>query len=133
MNRLVLLAACLIGLAAASPAAAAAPERKSAPAAKTAPVSTAAPPARPRVDSLGADWTTQQDEVRKGVRQGRYIPLSQAIEIVRHRSPGHQLDAGLEQWKGRAVYRIRWAAANGRRIDYIVDAVSGAILAADGG
>ena len=88
---------------------------------------------QPPGDSLGADWGTQQDEARAGVRQGRYIPLSRAIQIVRQRTPGQQLDAGIEQWNGRAVYRIRWAAAGGRRIDYIVDAVSGAILRADGG
>ena len=97
--------------------------------------SLAQPAAKPQPsgDSLGADWGTQQDEARAGVRQGRYIPLAQAIQIVRQRTPGRQLDAGIEQWNGRAVYRIRWAAAGGRRIDYIVDAVSGAILRADGG
>ena len=100
-----------------------------------APAPSLAQPAKPQSsgDSLGADWGTQQDEARAGVRQGRYIPLARAIEIVRQRTPGRQLDAGIEQWNGRAVYRIRWAAAGGRRIDYIVDAVSGAILRADGG
>ena len=84
-------------------------------------------------DSLGADWGAQQDEARAGVRQGRYIPLWKVIVAIRRRMPGAQLDAGLEQWNGRAVYRVRWAAANGRRIDYIVDAENGAILSADGG
>jgi uncharacterized membrane protein YkoI len=84
-------------------------------------------------DSLGADWGAQQDEARAGVRQGRYIPLSRVIGEIRRRMPGEQLDAGLEQWNGRAVYRVRWAAANGRRIDYIVDAENGAILSANGG
>jgi uncharacterized membrane protein YkoI len=110
MNRILLLAVSWLALTAAAPA----------------------PTPQPS-DSLGADWATQQDEARAGVKQGRYIPLSRAIAIVRQRSPGHQLDAGIEQWNGRAVYRIRWAAATGRRIDYIVDAVSGAILRADGG
>jgi len=116
---MVLIAAGWLALVAAAPA----------PPAVAAP----APQAQPTGDSLGADWATQQDEARAGVRQGRYIPLARAIEVVRRRSPGHQLDAGIEQWNGRAVYRIRWAAAKGRRVDYIVDAVSGAILRADGG
>ncbi len=119
MKRIALIAAGWLMLTAAAPA----PSAGQAPAAQT----------QPAGDSLGADWGTQQDEVRANVRQGRYIPLARAIEIVRQRSPGHQLDAGIEQWNGRAVYRIRWAAAKGRRIDYIVDAVSGAILRADGG
>jgi uncharacterized membrane protein YkoI len=119
MNRIALIAVGWLALIAAVPAPSAAAAQAS--------------QAQPSGDSLGADWGTQQDDARAGVRQGRYIPLSRAIEIVRRRSPGHQLDAGIEQWNGRAVYRIRWAAAKGRRVDYIVDAVSGAILRADGG
>ena len=93
----------------------------------------APPPAYRRgPDSLGADWGGQQDEVRAGVRQGRYMGLARVIGTIRQRTPGHQLDAGLEQWGGRAVYRVRWAAPNGRRVDYIVDAQSGAILQVDG-
>ena len=93
------------------------------------------PPAaaqQPGYDSLGADWGAQQDEARNGVRQGRYVPLAQVIAEIRRRMPGQQLDAGLEQSNGRAVYRVRWAAADGKRIDYIVDASTGAIIAAQG-
>ena len=78
-------------------------------------------------------WGPQQDEVRQGVRQRRFVPLGQAIQSIRRRGPGHELDAGLEQWGGRAAYRVRWADPDGRRIDYMVDAESGAILNADGG
>ncbi len=94
-----------------------------------APGSSGAPPA---YDSLGADWGAQQDEARAGVRQGRYAPLAEVIARIARRTPGRQLDAGLEQARGRAVYRVRWAAADGRRIDYIVDAKTGAILGAEG-
>lgn len=83
-------------------------------------------------DSLGADWGAQQDEARAGVRQGRYLPLSRIIAEIRRRHPGHQLDAGLEQAAGRPVYRVRWAGEHGQRIDYIVDAATGAILSAEG-
>jgi uncharacterized membrane protein YkoI len=79
-------------------------------------------------DSLGADWGAQQDEARQGVRQQHYMPLGRVLAEINRRNPGYQLDAGLEQWMGRTVYRVRWAASSGRRIDYIVDAVSGAIL-----
>lgn len=92
----------------------------------------APPPARRGPDSLGADWGGQQDEVRAGVRQGRYMGLARVIGAIRQRTPGRQLDAGLEQWGGRTVYRVRWAEPGGRRIDYIVDAQSGAILQVDG-
>jgi uncharacterized membrane protein YkoI len=57
--------------------------------------------------------------------------LFRVIAEIKRRTPGRTLDAGLEQADGRAVYRVRWAAADGRRIDYIVDAQSGAILSAN--
>ena len=67
------------------------------------------------------------------VRQGRYVPLRQVLPGIRRRQPGRQLDVGIEQGQGgRPVYRVRWAAANGRRIDYMVDARTGAILGAEG-
>ena len=78
-------------------------------------------------------WNTEQDAVRAGVRQRRFIPLGQALDVIRHRSSGRKLDAGLEQWDGRQVYRVRWASPGGRRVDYIVDAESGAILSVEGG
>jgi uncharacterized membrane protein YkoI len=84
----------------------------------------------PGNDSLGADWGAQQNEAREGVRHGRYAPLGQVIREINKRDPGYQLDAGIEQEGGRAVYRVRWASSHGRRIDYIVDALSGAILRA---
>jgi uncharacterized membrane protein YkoI len=109
------IAAILIGLASlASSAAFAAPKQQ--------------PP--PGNDSLGADWGAQQNEAREGVSHGRYAPLGKVIREINRRDPGYQLDAGIEQEGGRAVYRVRWASSHGRRIDYIVDALSGAILRA---
>ena len=82
----------------------------------------------PRTNSLGADWRPQQDEARSGVRMGQMAPLGRVIDGIGHRSAGRPLDAGIEYQGGRAVYRVRWLAHNGRRVDYIVDAASGAIL-----
>ena len=85
-----------------------------------------APPHQP--NSLGADWRLQQDEVRQGVRQRRLIPLSRVIEQLNARSPGRQLDAGLEYQGDKPIYRVRWMTRNGRRVDYLIDATTGAIL-----
>jgi hypothetical protein len=83
---------------------------------------------------FGGDWRAQQNEVRRAVRDGRHVPLSQAIAAVRQRSPGHVLDAGMEGGPdGRALYRLRWATNDGRRIDYLVDAASGAVVGVQGG
>lgn len=75
-------------------------------------------------DSLGADWRAQSDQARGGVQSGRLVPLSRVIQMISARVPGRVLDAGLE---GRN-YRVRWATADGRRIDFIVDAETGQIL-----
>ncbi len=84
---------------------------------------------RPRgPNSLGADWREQQDEARQGVRGGNLAPLGRVIDGIARRSPGRQLDAGLEYDNGRMVYRVRWMTDRGRRIDYIVDAATGQIL-----
>ena len=86
------------------------------------------PHARPHPNSLGADFRLQQDEARQGVRAHQLLPLGQVIEQMRVRMPGKQLDTGLEQQGGRPVYRVRWMTRDGRRIDYLIDAVTGAIL-----
>ena len=84
------------------------------------------PPRRP--NSLGADWRLQQDEVRQAVRQRQLIPLGRVIAQIGGRTPGRQLDTGLEYQDGRAVYRVRWMTRDGRRVDYLIDAATGAIL-----
>ena len=87
---------------------------------------------RDRSDSLGSNWRPQQDEARSGVRQGRMIPLESIAPRLNRRAPGRLLDAGIESRGGLPVYRVRWQAADGRRIDYLVDAATGMIIGADG-
>jgi hypothetical protein len=85
-------------------------------------------------NSLGADWSQQQDQARRGVRQGGLMPLRNVMSMIRTRTPGRLLDAGIEPGPaGRPAYRVRWAAAGGRRIDFIVDAATGAIISRSGG
>ena len=93
-------------------------------------VASAQPPAAaPRGDSLGADWREQQGEARAKVLQGRHVPLERVIGEIRRKTPGRLLDTGIEQGAGgRSVYRVRWATTSGRRIDFLVDAETGAIV-----
>ena len=58
------------------------------------------------------------------MQSGQYVPLSRVIDMIGRRVPGRVLDAGLEG----SNYRVRWATADGRRIDFIVDARTGQIL-----
>ena len=83
-------------------------------------------------DSLGANLREQQDEARRGVKTEGRLSLAQVIEIIKRQQPGHSLDAGLESKNGQTVYRVRWAATSGHRLDYLVDAKSGAIVSVEG-
>ena len=89
-------------------------------------------PGDPLAGSLGAGWRQQQNEARDAVRRGKHVPLPQVLETLRRRTPGRILDSGIEERGGRTMYRVRWAAADGRRIDYLVDAETGAIVRATG-
>jgi hypothetical protein len=117
-------------LLAARPGAAQPGGRATTPAAQpqSQPQSPSHPQPQPHPNSLGADWRLQQDEAREGVRDHHLMPLGRVIEQVRIRTPGRQLDAGLEYQGERPIYRVRWMTKDGRRIDYLIDAVSGAIL-----
>ena len=79
-------------------------------------------------NSLGDGWAPREDDAREGVRGGRLVPLESVIRNIARSTPGRLLDAGLEDQGGRPIYRVRWQAANGQRIDFIVDARSGAII-----
>jgi uncharacterized membrane protein YkoI len=85
-------------------------------------------PPPPKPNSLGADWRLQQEEARERMKARQIMPLGRVIEVIRARQPGRELDAGLEYQGPRAIYRVRWMTPNGRRIDYLVDAATGAIL-----
>ncbi len=63
----------------------------------------------------------------------RNVPLGQAMANIRRVMPGRILDAWTEAGPdGRPTYRVRWAAAGGKRIDFIVDAATGAIIGQSG-
>ena len=74
----------------------------------------------------------QQDNRQDGrpnvQRGGQTMSMEQAVAIVARRTPGRLLDAS----PAGPNYRISWLTSNGRRVDFIVDASSGAILRADG-
>lgn len=77
---------------------------------------------------FGGEWRQQQDFLRQGVRRGQLAPLGEVIRNIHQMTPGRQLDANLEYAGPRLVYRVRWMTDQGRRVDYIVDAATGAII-----
>jgi uncharacterized membrane protein YkoI len=50
------------------------------------------------------------------------------IASIGRQNPGRQLDTGIEYRGDRPIYHVRWITIRGRRVDYVVDAASGAIL-----
>ncbi len=91
------------------------------------------PAARYAPNSLGSGWRPQQEDTRRGVREGAMVPLGQVIANIQRTTRGRILDAGTEPGPdGRPTYRVRWAAAGGRRIDFMVDAATGAIIGQSG-
>jgi len=66
--------------------------------------------------------------------QIRLVPINQVIAQIERMTPGRLLDAvPADPGSSRPVYRIRWQADSGQRIDFTVDAQSGAIIGRSGG
>lgn len=65
--------------------------------------------------------------------QPRLISLNAAVDSIRRSTPGRLLDASGPTGGDRPVYRIRWQADSGQRIDFVVDAQSGAVIGRNGG
>lgn len=78
--------------------------------------------------NFGPAAAAQQQQARQGVQEGRLVPMAQVIAALNKRTPGKQQDARIDRVGDRQVYRIPWVTSDGRRIDYVVDAQSGAIL-----
>jgi hypothetical protein len=69
-----------------------------------------------------------QAQARAGVRTGQIQTMGAIIGRLQRRG-GRILDADLGQGPGgQPVYRVVWASPDGRRVDYIIDARTGAIL-----
>ncbi len=74
-------------------------------------------------------YPPEQDEARAGVRSGQLKSMGEVLGRIQRTRAGRVLDADLGQGpNGQPVYRVVWAGADGRRIDYIIDARTGAIL-----
>lgn len=86
---------------------------------------------RKGLPSLSAPLTAQ--DAREGVAQGEMRPLGDVLRQLREKVGGRQLDAQLVSASPNPVYEIQWLTADGRRIDFVVDAQTGAILRQRGG
>lgn len=76
------------------------------------------------------DEDRPRQQRREPQREARpRVPLRQVIPDIQRRTPGRILDSFPEDGPGgRPQYRVRWQSNDGQRIDYIVDAETGAII-----
>jgi uncharacterized membrane protein YkoI len=99
-------------------------------AAAAAPVAGHAQDARPVFGAGRGD----QDQARKGVREGRLVPLSSVIAAIAARAPGRQLNTTMGESGGRTAYFVQWQRqSDGRVVVFVVDAENGQILGQQGG
>jgi uncharacterized membrane protein YkoI len=74
-----------------------------------------------------------RDDDRPQAPPPRLVSLPQVEAAIRRQTPGRLLDADGPSGGDRPVYRIRWQADSGQRIDFTVDARTGAIIGRSGG
>ncbi len=74
-------------------------------------------------------WRERPNPSSAGRGDFRGAPLGPLIaNLQRHEPRGRLLDTAIERQGERPVYRVRWLTKDGRRVDYILDAETGAYL-----
>lgn len=90
------------------------------------------PKAQPPRESPPRDQGQSNRDRPEPPQPSRLVSLNQAVDSVRRSTPGHLLDASPPSGGSRPVYVIRWQADSGQRIDFVVDAQTGAIVGRNG-
>ena len=80
--------------------------------------------------SVLADDDDQQ-RIRDLVAAGQILPLAQLLEQLPAGLEGRLLEVELEADRERPVYEIEWLAADGRVIEFRLDARDGTLLSRD--
>ncbi|MEE8515411.1 MAG: hypothetical protein V3T02_02115 [Alphaproteobacteria bacterium] len=70
----------------------------------------------------------EQDRARDAVRGGQARPLAEIITGLQNVCPGTFLGASLQRQGQGYLYRVQILRASGRRITFLVDAATGAIV-----
>jgi uncharacterized membrane protein YkoI len=78
-----------------------------------------------------AQFTHEGGAIVRVQAQAPRLSPAQVWAIIQRLTPGRQLNTSLVD--GRAIYMVRWQTDDGRRIDYVIDGNSGAVLSRNGG
>ena len=76
-------------------------------------------------------WANQFSprEARSAREQGKTVALTQILEGLEREYGGYLLSADLlDRGNGKSDYQIDWMTKDGRKMHFVVDAQSGAIL-----
>lgn len=68
------------------------------------------------------------ERVRSAVQAGELLPLRTILDRAAQSHPGEFIAAELEEEDGRLVYEIKLLAADGRVLELLFDARTGALL-----
>jgi hypothetical protein len=79
-------------------------------------------------DGDAEDDAIDQDDALKAVRGGEIIPLNEAIDIVKRRSPGKIIDVSLKRRSFSDVYSFKVKSSAGRVVTVRMNARTGAIM-----
>lgn len=82
-------------------------------------------------DPASAQARREPAPVQAGQAQPR-LSTAQIEAIIQRMTPGRRVNISLERSDGRAIYVVRWQTNDGRRIDYVIDGNSGAVLSNGG-
>ncbi|WP_431302613.1 PepSY domain-containing protein [Sediminicoccus sp. BL-A-41-H5] len=73
----------------------------------------------------------EQERVRRAIAEGRILPLSEILALLRPQLGGEVIGVELDEEDGRFVYEIKVLTRGGRRREFEVDAATGRILKVD--
>lgn len=69
------------------------------------------------------------DRARAALSRGEVRPLAEILALVSTAVPGDVVEVELEREHGRWVYELKVIATDGRRLEVLVDAADGMLLA----
>lgn len=85
-------------------------------------------------EGLGQSFDAERPGARPEASQDRQrTPLYQIVQRLERRVGGQMLDARLVEGGRGEMYVIKWLTDDGRKIEFLVDAQSGAVLDQRGG
>jgi uncharacterized membrane protein YkoI len=85
--------------------------------------------------AMAQGWgdTFSPNQARDAVRDGKTVPLSRIFQMLKREYGGYQLGADLvSKQGGGAEYHVDWMTEDGRKMRFVVDAQSGAIISRRG-